>query len=219
MKARVLLAVAMSLLLVASVVATGIADGTLVITPKTSTVVYPRPAHLTITVPSAVEETITVEVRPVGGDWRLFKSIPATEAALATTFTVNPKLRMTSGIRATQGALVSDVVTVSVQAKLTATRVVRHRSTYRVYGIVSPGHIAGTTIGVHVWKKTGKGASVVLTPLPDIEGQVYRGNAQVAVWRAAFVPPEKGVYVVRAFHEDEGHVLSVSKTRTFRAKR
>lgn len=219
MKVRSIVSIALALVLVGGLAAVAVASGPLTVTPTKLVVAYPRPAKLVITAPAAVEQTISVQARPVGGDWAVVKSIPATQAALATTFTVNPKLRVTSGIRVVQGELASEVVTVSVKAKLTAVRVIKRKGVYTVKGTISPAHATGTAIDLHVWKKTGKGKRAVLTPMPDVRGEVYRSNRQVSWWKASFTPDGKGTYVVRAFHEDDGHALSTSRTRAFRVRR
>lgn len=219
MRKRGAVGIVMALVLSLALVAVATADVVLTVTPKQTVVNYPRPAHLVVTTPVAVAKTITVEARPVGGDWAAVKSIPASEAALATTFTVNPKLRVTSGIRVMQGAMVSEVVTVSVRAKLVAVRVIRHHGVYTVRGTILPNHVNGAVIGLHVWKKTGKGATAVLTPMPDVMGTVYRGNRQISWWQATFTPDGKGTYVIQAFHEDDGHVLSVSRRVTFKVRK
>lgn len=219
MRLRGLLVTGASLVIAASLATLAIAEGTLVITPSRMTVSYPSTARLVITAPAAVAETITVEACPVGGTFASVAAVPATQAALGTTFTVSPKLRVTSGVRATQGALVSEVVTVSVRAKLVATSVTRHRGRYTFKGTILPNHAVGTAIGVHVWKRTGRGSSAVLTPMPDVSGTVYRSNRQVSWWKATFTPDGKGTYVLQAFHADDGHLLSESRKVTFKVKR
>lgn len=219
MRSRRVIGIVVALALAGLLAAVAVAQGVLSITPVASVVAYPRPARVVVVAPEAVAMTITVEARAAGGDWSTVKSIPASAAALGTTFTVNPKLRLTSGVRAVQGAYVSEVVTISVKAKLVPVRVIRHRGVFTVMGAIAPAHANGTSIGLHVWKRTGKGRHASLTPLPDIHGTVYKHNSQIAWWKASFDPESKGVYVIRAFHEDDGHVLSVSRARTFKVRR
>jgi len=224
MKARNYIAglvVAVAVLAFATV---AVAEGVLSVTPFGSPVTYPHSARVVITTPAAVAETISIETRAVDGEWTAWRSIPATQAALATTFTVFPKLKATSGIRVIQAGVESEVATVGVKAGLNALVVTRkHGSVWTVKGTITPAHAIGTTITVQVWKKTvtGKGKSRVteLTQLPDVAALVYKTNGNISWYKATFVRPSAGTYVFKALHADAAHIENVSKPRTVKIKR
>lgn len=204
--------IAIALLLVVATAA--VAAGVLAVSPTSSVIAYPRPAKLIISTPAAVAETITVEAMPVGGAWTVIKTIPPSVAASSTTFTINPRVRVNSGFRVVQGAAASDVVTVSVRARLSPVRAIGRQRVHTLHGTISPAHAKGAVVGVHVWKVTGRGRNTTLTAEPDITGVVYRTNSQVSWWKATFAAPARGAYLIRAFHEDDGHVLSSSPRRS-----
>ena len=222
MKTRKFLGVVLIAAMIASVAAAAFAVGTLAVTPSKLTVTYPHSAKLRITTPSALMATITVQARSASVDWHTIRSIPAARAALGTTFTVYPMLKVNSGIRVMQADMTSDVVTVSVKALLSPLQVTQKHRALTIRGSIMPAHVVRTPITVHVWQMTmtGKGRArhATLTALPDLTGTVYKSNRGQSWWKAPFTAPAKATYVFKAFHSDVDHVGSWSKAKIVKIK-
>ncbi len=223
MKVGKLFSVMVAAMLIAGIAAVAIADGVITVTPAKLVVTYPHVAKMLVTVPAAVEQTITVQARPEGGDWSTIRSIAATRAALGTTFTVAPRLKVTSGIRAVQGDLMSDVVTISVKAWLSPLQVTHKKHHVTIKGSIAPAQAVGTAIAVEVWQKTvagkGKHRVVTLTALTDVTGSVYKTNGIRSWWKVPFVAPSKGTYVLKAVFTDADGLVSSSRSKTVKIKK
>ena len=224
MRTRRLITVLVAAVVVAALAATAFAVGGLTVVARKSTVTYPHHAMLQVTTPVAVAETITIQARPVDGDWRVVKTIPAARAALGTTFTVSQKLKVTSGVRAVQAGVESEVVTIGVKASLNSLSITHRKGgTWTVKGSISPAHALGAPITIKVWEQTvsGKGKNRVktLTPLADLTATVYKTNGQISWYKTTFTPAAAGTYVFKAFHSDAGHIESSSRSVTVRFKK
>jgi hypothetical protein len=224
MKTRRLITVVVVAIAIAALAATAFATvGTLTLTASKSVVKYPGTAKLTVTTPVALESTITIQARRVGGDWSDIKSIPATRAALGTTFTVTPKLAVTSGFKAVQDGLESEVVTISVKASLNSLQINhKKRHVWLVKGSIMPAHAKGTPVTIKVWQKTvagkGKHRVTTLTPRDDLTALVYKSKGHTSWFSVKFSPAVRGTYVFQAVHSDAGHVESFSKQKTHKFK-
>ena len=224
MRVRKYVAVLVVTVAIAALAAAAFASGTLTVVPSKTTVTYPHRVTLVVTTPAAIEETIAIEARPVDGDWRIVKSIPAARAALGTTFTAAPKLKVTSGVRAVQAGVESEVVTIGVKASLSSLAITHRKgSAWTVKGSIMPAHALGTHITVKVWKKTvsgrGKKRTTTLTPLSALTATVFKTNGQVSRYKTTFTRPTIGTYVFKAYHSDAGHLESSSKSKTVKIKK
>ena len=224
MRTRRFITVLVAALVVAALAATAFAVGGLNVVAQKSTVTYPHHAMLRVTTPAAVAETITIQARPIGGDWSVVKTIPAARAAHGTTFTVSQKLKVTSGVRAVQAGIESEVVTIGVKASLSSLSITHKKGgTWTVKGSISPAHALGTSITVKAWEQTvsgkGKKRAKTLTPLSDLTATVYKTNGQVSWYKTTFTPTAAGTYVFKAYHSDAGHVESSSKSATAKLKK
>jgi len=218
-KTRRIVTVAITAVAVAALAATAFATvATLTVTPVRSVVTYPRAAKMVVNTPEPLEATITVQARPVDGDWHDVSSIPATLAATGTSFTVAPKLSVTSGVKAIQNGIESEVVTVSVKASLNSLQVNHKKGhVWLVKGSIMPTHAKGTPVTIRVWSKTfsgkGKHRSSTLTRLDDLTALVYKTKSHISWFDVRFTPPTRGTYVFQAVHSDADHAESVSKTK------
>jgi hypothetical protein len=201
---------------VATLAAAAYADGTLSVVVKRPVVSYPQAARLVVTTPAAVAETITVEARPVGGDWSVVKTIPAARAAVGTTFTVMPRLNASSDLRAIQAGVESDVATVGVKALLGPVSIMRTRGGgWTLRGTIAPAHAPDASITVKVWLQTatgrGRNRTAQLTPLPDITANVFRTKSRVSWYKTTYTPATAGTYAFMALDSDTAHVESFSR--------
>jgi hypothetical protein len=224
-KTRRFMTVVVVAVAIAALAATAFATvGTLTLTASKLVVTYPHTAKLTINTPEALEATITIQARPVDGDWSDVKSIPATRAAQGTTFTVAPKLAVTSGVKAIQNGIESEVVTIGVKASLNSLQVNHKKGhVWLVKGSIMPAHAKGTPVTIKVWQKsvTGKGKHHVttLTPMDDLTALVYKTRHNASSFDVRFTPPTRGSYVFQAVHSDADHIESFSKDKTHKFKK
>jgi hypothetical protein len=233
------LAASMVLVAALSVAAVAYAAGAPAIEFKwgTKVVTYGNPVHVKLTVPAGATTTTTVQYRYAGGEWiPAERTISASEAAEATkvaTVTFKPKWNFE--VRAMQGSLESSVATGGVRAKLhiNSKGAVRHDTTVTVSGSMTPTHAADAlAVKVAVYKlevrmvaqkndKSSKGKPK-LTIVPVLMGKydatLDKNSGGISHWKASVPFGAKGVYEVKAIHQDDGHLWSASRTLTVKVR-
>lgn len=199
-----------------------------------SEVVYPHSVKLrfrtTTDTASSVPATVTIQYRPIGQDaWKTVRTVVASRSAqqTLTVEVAGPRfLRGTTAFRAIAGSgIESQIVTVSVAARLSGPSVHASRGTLLLHGTILPGHKVGSKPIVLEFAKLGtvaKGKHTVRTwvPVPDMTTTAKmvggKGQKTSTQWVAALklTKDMKGTWKVKASHEDTSHVLSFSE-RTF----
>ncbi len=125
-RTKVLISASLAALMVLGTAAVAIAVPMLSLTATRNVVTYPQPTWLKINAAdegAAVGTTVTVQYLPVGAtEWKKFRTVAAVRTAEGTvTVPVAPyMLKKTTAFKAVADGLESEVVTVSVKAKLSA---------------------------------------------------------------------------------------------------
>lgn len=201
----------------------------------TKVVTYGNPVHVKVTVPAGATTTTTVQYRYAGGEWISAKpSIAASRAAESTVVAnVTFKPKWNFDVRAVQGSLESSVATGGVKAKLhiNSKGAVRHDTTVTVSGSIAPTHaVDAVAVKVAVYKlevrmvaqkndKSKKAKPTIVSVLVgEYDGKVTKNSGGISHWKASVPFGAKGVYAVKAIHEDDGHLKSASRTLTVKVK-
>jgi hypothetical protein len=229
-----------SVVLVAALGVAGVAyaSGALSIAFKGSNVVtYGYPVHVKVTVPAGATTTATVQYRYAGGEWISARpSIAASRAAESTVVAnVTFKPKWNFEVRAVQGSLESSVATGGVRAKLhiNSKGAVRHDTTVTVSGSIAPTHpVDALAVQVAVYKlevrmvaqkndKSSRGKlkpTIVPVLVGEYDGKVTKNSGGISHWKASVPFGAKGVYMVKAIHQDDGHLASASRTLTVKVR-
>ncbi len=217
-RTRIALGVALAAMLLLTGVAAAFAVTTLTLSATKTEITYPQATWLKLRASdgeASTATTVTVQIRPVGAaDWKPYRTVVASRTGEGTvTIPVAPyRLTSNTGFRAIAEGLESEVVTVSVKARLSAPvaplRVV-HGRRVTVQGFIWPAHKLGTRpVKVRVWKWES-GAWVAKGHLhPKIVGRRYdRSRWAFTRWVGK---ADKGTWRLQVSHEDEKHAFSKS---------
>ncbi len=220
-RTKVLISASLAALMVLGTAAVAIAAPMLTLSTTRSVVTYPQPTWLKVNVAdegAAVGTTVTVQYLPVGAsEWKKLRAVAAARTAEGTvTVPVAPYwLKKTTAFRAVAEGLESDVVTVSVKAKLSApmapakVKAGRHKH-LTVRGFIWPRHSAGSRpVEVKIWKWEGgnwvyKGS---------VHPKIVHNKGDRSKWQFTrhVHAHDKGKWRLQVYHEDTQHVASKSQ--------
>ncbi len=225
-RTSLLVGAALIVAMMLTVATSAFATPALSLSAKRASVTYPQPDWLIVRAGDgdvAVPTTVTVQYRPIGTDtWATLRIVPASRAAEGTfTVTVPPyRLKMITGFRAIAEGLESDVVTVSVKARLSAASApakVREGRKLTIHGKIWPRHAVGSKpVTVRVWKwEDGAWAEKGSLHPAIVSKQAYSSKWQIKI---KAITAEKGTYRLRVYHEDTRHEASMSKYSYIRVR-
>jgi hypothetical protein len=227
MHRRALVVTALVTALVLTAVTAAFAVQALTASVSKPVITYRMPTRLSIVAAEKAESTITVEYRYAGAvDWTKFRSIPASRAAETTSYALMVKPKMNAEYRAVQDATESNAVAVSVKARLSKPVVratVKAGKTVTIKGYIWPGHEVGSkavTVKAYrpevVWVKGHRRVKWMADPSATLEAEMVTKNR----WKVTWAPTadDKGLWMFKASHEDEGHVASMSRGKIVRVR-
>ena len=218
-RTKVLISASLAALMVVGTAAVAIAAPILSLTATRDVVTYPQPTWLKVNASdegASVATTGTIQYLPIGAtEWKKLRTVAASRTAEGTvTVPVAPYwLKSTTAFKATAEGLESEVVTVSVRARLSAPiapRTVKAGRHVTIRGFIWPRHAAGSRpVEVKFWKW-------------ESGDWVYKGSAHPKIVRRwgdgskwQFTRhvhgADKGKWRMQVYHEDAKHVASMSR--------
>jgi len=225
-RTKTLLAASLTALILLGTATAAVAAPTLSLSATRSVVTYPQPTWLKVVAAdegSAVPATVTVQYLPVGAtEWKRLRTVAASHTAEGTvTVPIAPyRLKRTTAFRATAEGLESEVVTVSVKARLSAPVVparVKAGRRVTVKGFIWPRHAAGSRpVTVSFWKWEGGSWVYKGAVHPRIVGS--RDDRSKWQFTRRAHAHDKGKWRIQVSHEDAGHVASTSRFTYLRVR-
>jgi hypothetical protein len=218
-RSKTLLAASLAALMLLGSAAAAIAAPMLSLSATRTVVTYPQPTWLKINAAdegAAVPTTVTVQYLPVGAtEWKTLRTVAASRTAEGTvTVPVSPyRLRKTTAFKAVAEGLESEVVTVSVKARLSAPVVpakVKAGRHVTVKGLIWPRHAVGSRpVTVKFWKWENGDWVYKGAVHPRIVGK-YDDRSKWQFTRHVHAH-DKGKWRIQVSHEDADHVESTSR--------